>query len=130
MPQGTWQCANKLLDEIRKFRTKARDVEREQSIEQAMEHSASRLSHWLVSEHSTPSQKAVRTEEELRLAKALACLPSAQRQAIELHHLHGWPLDRIGQHMERTKGAVAALIFRGTTKLRELLSKGNQPTHG
>lgn len=42
--------------------------------------------------------------------------------AIELHHLRSWPLDRIGQRMQRTKGAVAALIFRGTTRLRELLS--------
>ena len=115
--------ANNLLDEIRKFRTQARDVERERSIEQAMEQSASRLSHWLVSEQSTPSQKAIPAEEELKLCKALACLPAAQRDAIELHHLQGLPLDRIGTRMNRTKGAVAALIFRGTTKLRELLSK-------
>ena len=67
--------ANNLLDEVRKFRTQARDVERERSLEQAMEQSASRLNHWLASEQSTPSQKAVRAEEELRLAKALACLP-------------------------------------------------------
>lgn len=113
--------ANNLLDEIRRFRTQARDVEREHSIEQAMEQSASKLNHWLVSEHSTPSQKAVRAEEELRLSKALACLPPAQRQALELHHLRGWSLDRIGQIMNRTKGAIAALIFRGTKKLRELM---------
>lgn len=114
--------ANNLLDEIRKFRTQARDVERERSIELAMEQSASKLSFWLASSRSTPSQKAVQAEEELRLAKALACLPPAQREAIELHHLHGWPLQRIGQHTGRTKGAVAALIFRGTTRLRELLT--------
>jgi len=116
--------ANNLLDEIRRFRTQARDVEREYSIEQAMEQSASKVNQWLVSGQSTPSRKAVRAEEELRLAKALACLPPAQRQAIELHHLQGWPLDRIGEHMSRTKGAVAALIFRGTSKLREVLTKG------
>ncbi len=114
--------ANNLLDEIRKFRTKARDVGREQSFEHAMEQSASRLDHWLANEQSTPSQQAVRAEEELRLAKALACLPAAQREAIELHHLRGLPLDRIGERMQRTKGAVAALIFRGTTRLRELMS--------
>lgn len=114
--------ANNLLDEIRRFRTQARDVDRERSIEQALENSASRLNHWLVSSHSTPSQKAVRTEEQARLATALACLPPAQRTAIELHHLQGWPLDRIGERMKKTKGAVAALIFRGTSRLRELLT--------
>lgn len=115
--------ANNLLDEIRKFRTEARDVKRERSIEQAVEQSASKLNFWLRSDHSTPSQKAVRAEDQLRLATAMLCLSAAQRQAIELHHLKGWPLDRIGTHMEKTKGAVAALIFRGTTKLRELLEK-------
>ena len=114
--------ANNLLDEIRKFRTQARDVQRERSIEQALEQSASRLNQWMVSEQSSPSRKAVLAEEQLRLATALACLPTAQRQAIELHHLQGWSLDRIGQKMDKTKGAVAALIFRGTSKLRELLT--------
>jgi hypothetical protein len=34
------------------------------------------------------------------------------------------PLAEVGWRMERDKGAVAALIFRGTKRLRELL--GNQ----
>jgi RNA polymerase sigma-70 factor (ECF subfamily) len=114
--------ANNLLDEIRKFRTQARDVEREKSLEWAIEQSASRLNQWLVCTGSSPSQHAMRAEVELRLAKALACLPESQRRAIELHYLQSWPLDRIGEHMKRTSGAVAALIYRGTTRLRELLT--------
>ena len=113
--------ANNLLDEVRKFRTQARDVEREFSI-QAMEQSASRVNQWLAAGQSSPSQRAIRQEQELRLAKALSCLPSAQREAIELHHLRGLPLDEIGKRMDRNKGAVAALIYRGTTRLRQLLS--------
>lgn len=114
--------SNNMLDEIRKYRTLARDVDREQSLQQAMDHSASRLNAWIASDLSSPSQKAIQNEQALRLARALACLPSPQREAIELHHLQGLPLDKIGSRMNRTKGAVAALIFRGTTKLRELLS--------
>lgn len=114
--------ANNLLDEIRRFRTQARDVDRERSIDLTLEQSASRLNQWLASAHSTPSQKAIRTEEQARLATAFACLPAAQRTAIELHHLQGWPLDRVGKHMNRNKGAVAALIYRGTSRLRELLT--------
>lgn len=121
--------ANNLLDEIRKFRTQARDIERDRSIEQAMEQSALKLNRWLASEQSTPSQRAVRAEDQLRLATALACLPAAQRQAIDLHHLQGWPLDRIGLRMNKTKGAVAALIFRGTSKLRELLTTQHGDDH-
>jgi RNA polymerase sigma-70 factor (ECF subfamily) len=113
--------ANNLLDEIRKFRTQARDVEREQSLEQAMEQSASRFNHILACEQSTPSQNAVRAEQAIRLANALACLPAAQRLAIELHHFQGLSLDQVGRQMNRTKGAVAALVFRGVSRLRELL---------
>jgi RNA polymerase sigma-70 factor (ECF subfamily) len=116
--------ANNLLDEIRKFRTQARDVQRELSI-QAMEESASRVNQWLAAQQSSPSQRAIRKEQELRLAKALSCLPTAQREAIELHHLGGMPLEDVGQRMNRNKGAVAALIYRGTKRLRELLSKEN-----
>lgn len=113
--------ANNLLDEIRKFRTQARDIEREHSIEQSLERSASRLDQWLAQDQSTPSQQAVKAEEALRLSSALACLTPNQRKAIELHHLQGLSLDVVGGRMNLTKGAVAALIFRGTTKLRELL---------
>lgn len=114
--------AHNLLDEIRKFRSQARDVERERSLEQAMEQSASRLNQFLACAQSTPSQNAIQTEEAIRLANALACLPTAQRQAIELHHFQGLPLEEISRQMKRTKGAVAALIFRGITRLRELMS--------
>lgn len=122
--------ADNLLDEIRKFRTQARNVQREQSLERAIEQSASRLNVWLADDQSTPSRKAVRAEEEMRLAKALACLPSAQREAIELHYFQGLPLEGIGVRMKRTKGAVAALIFRGTTRLRRLLGDKQDESHG
>jgi RNA polymerase sigma factor (sigma-70 family) len=51
----------------------------------------------------------------------LACLTAEQREAIELHHLKGLPLEEIGQRMGRKKGAVAGLIFRGKQRLQELL---------
>jgi RNA polymerase sigma-70 factor (subfamily 1) len=121
--------ANNLLDEIRKFRTQARDVGREQPMQQALDQSASRISVFLARDQSTPSQKVMREEDQLRLAKALACLPAAQREAIELHHLHGQNLETIGTSMGRNKGAVAALIYRGTTKLRELLTRDEDKSH-
>jgi RNA polymerase sigma-70 factor (ECF subfamily) len=115
--------ANNLLDEIRKYRTQARDIGREYSIQQAIDESSARVDQWLVAAHSSPSQRAIRKEQAMRLARALSFLPNAQRQAIELHHLRGLPLDDVSERMNRTKGAVAALVYRGTTRLRELLSK-------
>lgn len=118
--------ANNLLDEIRRFRAKSRDVSREQSLEQAMEQSASRLNGWLVANQSSPSQRAMRSEQAVRLATALGCLTPPQREAIELHHLKGIPLAEVGEMMKRDKGAIAALIFRGTKRLRELLTAGSE----
>ncbi|QGQ26889.1 sigma-70 family RNA polymerase sigma factor [Gimesia benthica] len=75
-------------------------------------------------------RQAARAEEQLRLATALAYLSAAQRQAIELHYLQDWSLERIGQRMNKTKGAVASLIYRGTSKLRELLVNESRGDHG
>jgi RNA polymerase sigma-70 factor (ECF subfamily) len=113
--------ANNLRDEIRKRSTAARDVERECSLEAALDESSSGLGMWLAAKQSSPSQKAVRQEELLALAGALARLPADQRQAVELHHLKGWSLADVAWHMRRSKGAVAQLLFRGLKKLRELL---------
>lgn len=118
--------SNNLLDEIRKFRSEARDVRRERPLSQQVDQSASRLQVWLKSDGPSPSAMAVRAEDELTLAKALAKLPEAQREAIEMHHLRGLPLEEVSQSMQRTKGAVAALIFRGTTRLRQIM----QPNQG
>jgi RNA polymerase sigma-70 factor (ECF subfamily) len=115
--------ANNLRDEIRKLHTQARDVEREQSLEAGLEASSSRIEGWLVAEQSSPSQRAIRNEEQLRLAAALAKLPDDQRRSVELHHLKGLSLVEIATEMGRSKGAVAALLFRGLNKLRELLSE-------
>ncbi len=118
--------ANNLLDEIRRFRAQARDVDREQLFQRDVEASASRLDQLLVDPASSPSRKAIRSEEALRLMKALACLSPTQRKAIELHHLQGLPLAEVGERMQRDKGAVAALVYRGTKRLRELLKSGLQ----
>jgi RNA polymerase sigma-70 factor (ECF subfamily) len=125
--QAAWLrqiLAHNLGDEIRKFTTGARDVDREQSLEAALARSSCRLGAWLAANDSSPSQKAVRQEELLHLAGALTRLPEDQRQAVELHHLQGLPLSDVAEQMSRTKGAVAQLLFRGLKKLRELLTEG------
>ena len=113
--------ANNLRDEVRKFGTRARDVSRERSLEAALDESSARLGAWLAVEQSSPSQQAMRNEQLLALADALAQLPADQREALELHNLKGHPLTEVAEKMGRSKGAVAALMFRGLKKLRELL---------
>jgi RNA polymerase sigma-70 factor, ECF subfamily len=124
--QAAWLrqiLANNLRDEVRKLGTAARDVGRERSLEAALDTASSRMGAWLAANQSSPSQQAIRQEELLGLAGALARLPADQRQAVELHHLKGCSLADLAAQMGRSKGAVAQLLFRALKKLRELLSE-------
>jgi RNA polymerase sigma-70 factor (ECF subfamily) len=115
--------ANNLTDEVRKLHTAARDINREQSLEAAVEQSSARLEAWLASEQTAPDQQAIRNEELLRLAEGLDQLPEDQRRAVEWHHLKGEPLAEVAARMGRTKGAVAKLVYRGIEKLHALLGE-------
>jgi RNA polymerase sigma-70 factor (ECF subfamily) len=114
--------ANNLADELRKLTTGKRAVGREQSLQAALDQSASRLEGLLPADHSTPSRQVQRAELMLQIAGALTQLPEAQRQAIELHHVRGLSLVEVAEEMNSTKPAVAGLLFRGLKKLRELLA--------
>jgi RNA polymerase sigma-70 factor (ECF subfamily) len=113
--------ANNLADEVRKCYAGKRDVERERSLDAALEASSVRLETFLAADQSRPEQRAGRNEELLRLAAALERLPEAQRQAVELHYLRGWRLEQIAHHLGRGKSAVAGLLHRGLNTLREFL---------
>jgi RNA polymerase sigma-70 factor (ECF subfamily) len=98
-----------------------RDIKRERSLETALEESASRLDNFLAAEQSSPSQRAERSEEALRLAHALTQLPENQREAIVLRHWHGLSLEEIGLELGCKPTAVTGLLHRGTQNLRKLL---------
>lgn len=76
---------------------------------------------------TTPSQKAMRHEDEARLALALEQLPEGQRTAVSLRHLHNWSLAAIAEHLGRSPVATAALIKRGMEALRKQLGESTAP---
>jgi RNA polymerase sigma-70 factor (ECF subfamily) len=112
-----------LADALRKLGAQKRDVRREWSLDAALDQSASRLERWLAAEQSSPSQRAIRQEELLRVTEALAALPESQRRAIELHHLRAMPLSEIADELGTTKAAVAGLLHRGMKALRSRLAE-------
>lgn len=113
--------ARNMAHAVRDLHRDKRDIDRERSLEALLEQSSVRLEGWLAAEQSSPSQQAERNERMLRVANAIEALPEAQREAIALHYWHGWSPSEIAAHLDRTPAAVAGLLHRGLTTLREVL---------
>jgi RNA polymerase sigma-70 factor (ECF subfamily) len=110
-----------LADAVRALGRARRDAGRERSLEAAFDESSSRLEGWLAAGYSSPSQRAVRQESFLQLARALEQLSEDQRRAVELKHLQGQTVAAIAGAMGRSETAVGGLLRRGMARLRELL---------
>ena len=97
-----------------------RNVRRDRSMDDSHGRLAS-LKQQLDGGISTPSQKAIRGEQEQLLMQALSVLPNDQREAVRLRHLEGWALSDIARHLGRSPTATAGLIKRGMQALRRQL---------
>ena len=115
--------SNNLADEIRRLSAQKRDIRIEQSLDASLDQSMTRLGKKLPADQSSPSQRAHKNEQLLRLAEAINQLPEVQRQAVELHHLLGITLTEVAERLESTKPAVAGLLHRGLKRLRELMEE-------
>jgi len=114
---------NNLLDELRRLRSQKRDIRKEVSLDRSVELSSFRVKQLLVGEQSSPSAAVLQAETRQQVLQAIKHLPETQRRAIEMHHLEGMPLEKIALELQRPKDAVAALIYRGMTKLRAALKR-------
>ena len=107
--QAAWLrqiLARNLANAARDLGRRKRDVARERSLEAALEQSSARLEGWLAADQSSPSEQAQRHERALLLAKALARLPEAQREAVVLRHWHNCPLADIARQLQCSTAAV------------------------
>lgn len=116
--------ANTLNEALRKFRGGARDVAREQSLQEALDSSSARLEVFLAAHQDSPSDPLKRAEYSIRLAEALATLPEDQRTAVQLMHVHGYSVNEIAAHLNKTPAAVGGLLRRGLEKLRQRMPDG------
>lgn len=116
---------------LRDLRAARRDVAREQSLDQPMDralaHSGLDAAGWIAGDQATPSEILTGHERLLRLCDGLAALPASQSQAIVLRYWHARPLADIAETMGRSPAAVAGLLHRGLTQLRDLLATLETP---
>lgn len=111
--------ANVLTDETRRYATSMRDLGKERSLQASFDDSAARLEDLLTAQLSSPSETVDRQEQLLHLADALEQLADDERQAVQMHHLQGKSLTEIAEVLDRTKAAVASLLYRSLNKLRQ-----------
>jgi RNA polymerase sigma-70 factor (ECF subfamily) len=115
--------ANTLAGAARRFGAEARDLGRERTLEAHLEQSSSRLEVLLAADQTSPSEQAVRGEEILKLARAMASLSACEQQVVELRHLKGMAVGDIARRIGRSRTAVAGLLFRALKKLRKQLQE-------
>ena len=110
-----------LLDAVRYWHRGKRDAQLERSMRETISDSI-RCIEKLAANQTSPSQHVLRHEIALRLTDALTALPEDQRTAVELHHLSGYTVAETAERMGRSKPAVAGLLRRGLSGLREGLN--------
>lgn len=120
--------ANNLTDEVRRLQADKRDVRRERSISDAIEHSSMKLEMMLGDSAPLPIEMLAREEQLLKLSAAIERLPEAQRQALVLQAWQSWSLAEIAEHMGRTPQAIAGLLKRGLRQLRESIGASDGST--
>jgi RNA polymerase sigma-70 factor (ECF subfamily) len=113
--------ARNLANAVRDLGRAKRDVNREWSLQAALDESAVRMEAWLAAEQSSPSQQAERHERAVQVAAALAQLPEKQREAVVLRHWQGCSLVEIAERLNCTTAAVTGLLHRGLKGLRAIL---------
>ncbi len=98
--------------------TKRRDARLERELAAELDQSSRLLDRGLMAVGSTPSEKAARCEEALRLAVTLEGLPDDYREVLILHHIEGLSLPEVAQRLGRSRDSVRNLWLRALGRLR------------
>jgi RNA polymerase sigma-70 factor (ECF subfamily) len=107
-----------LAKNVRHYRgTQRRDLQLERDLQQELMDASRALDAKLI-QHSTPSHSAVRREQGVLLANALAQLPDDYREAVVLRYLEGLSFPEIAERMDRSVDSVRKLWTRGLAQLR------------
>jgi RNA polymerase sigma-70 factor (ECF subfamily) len=102
-----------------------RDVRLERQLTLELDQSSHALDRGLVADQSSPSQQAVRHEQAVLLAEALARLPELWRELLVLRHLEGLTFPEVAQRLGRTVDSVKKQWPRALASLRRVMEGGS-----
>ncbi len=112
-----WLCKihdRNLHDAVRDQHAEKRSIKREVSGSTALP--------LAIVKATSPSQRLQKLEQQELLNQHVESLPMAQREAVRLRYCDGMTIAEIVVRLGRSDTAVAGLLKRGLSKLRELMS--------
>ncbi len=112
-----------LADQARYYRRRSRNVRRQVSLEQLLEHAGGAAQQALADSLPSPSSLAVRRERAVLLADALEKLPPDYREVFVLRNIEHIPFNEIAVRMSRSPGAARVLWTRAMQRLSQLLEE-------
>ena len=116
--------ATNLADQVRRYRgTRRRDLRLEQQLAAELDQSSEALERSLIAPDSTPSARAARREEGLRLAEALERLPADSSEVLLLRHFQGLTFPEIARRLDKTLDGVKNVWLRSLARLRRVLEE-------
>ena len=116
--------ATGLADQVRRYRgTRRRDLRLERQLAAELDLSSQTLERGLAALDSSPSARAERREESLRLAEALERLPADYRDVLLLRHFQGLTFPDIARRLGKTLDGVKNVWLRGLARLRRSLEE-------
>jgi RNA polymerase sigma-70 factor (ECF subfamily) len=110
-----------LIDTARHHGAQCRDWHLDKSIEANIDESNQHISHALGISTSTPSIVAIRREQSVVLADAIAELPADYREVLIQRQIYQREFGSIAESMGKSSGAVRMLWVRALEKLRLVL---------
>jgi RNA polymerase sigma-70 factor (ECF subfamily) len=101
--------------------TQRRGVDLERQLGRELDQSSQALDGALVAPTSSPSHRASRREQAVRVADALGRLPADYREVIILRQIEGRTFPEVAREMNRSLDSVKKLWVRGLVRLRSEL---------
>jgi RNA polymerase sigma-70 factor (ECF subfamily) len=108
-----------LANEVRRYRTQRRDLRLERQLAAELDESSQALERGLIAAGSSPSARAARSEEGLRLAEALERLPADARDVLLLRHFQRLTFPEIARRLGKTLDTVKHVWLRSLGRLRD-----------
>jgi RNA polymerase sigma-70 factor (ECF subfamily) len=117
--------ASLLANVVRHYHgTQRRDPRLERQLVVELDQSSQALDRGLVAPHSSPSQQAIRREQSVLLAEALARLPEEWRELLIARHLEGLTFPEAAQRLGRSVDRLKKQWPRALAGLRRALEEG------